>query len=284
VNQKPKIWLGKLLAATLCFSFLSYCQEEDSSLVEQLSTRLRHKFVLDFLLKHIKQNEVTVYDKQSNERYANEPEYVRKLEPSDTAVLEEFMFIDYYRLYKTRSLIGDKEYFLLAMYGSSLVNLFLFTGDTCNTVLLDIFEFNAPEARFSFEYLNSCHFLKIKRRKSGIGYYGKEEGILAIKNDRFQTLFSTKTIEIRYPEDDNDENVARTINKILYIDLNHDGFQDILEESSKDVIDRGNAQESGKSITAVDESYIKVRIKQSISRDTHEYLWNNTTYSFDKVK
>jgi hypothetical protein len=254
----------------------SFCQSH-SPLVDTLRSEMRYKFALDALVQ--RKFELRFFGERLAKKYGEDINYFMVEEPpEDTLSLEEFRYYgESFSLRRTLSMDGRKQYFVLIWNNIGPQEITLLQDDTTHAVVLDTFEINATgENTLQCQRLNNTNILKISREYFGLGQYRKEEALVGIKNDKFNILFSTKILEgyDRMLDQDSISNeFVRTMSSYKLVDLNNDGFLDIEETVTEDII----AAEKEK-------SYKQARVLSHVSDVKNRYFWNDNTHAFDKVR
>jgi hypothetical protein len=239
-----------------------------------LRKQLKYKFALDFLMRYRYSDEVM---RKYDTEHLDDSSSMTKLTPNGKYIVEEFMFFDWYKLYKFHSYTGNDTYFILGWYCPALVALYLFKGDTIYPAVVDTFELGGVGGSCTFGQMNGCNIMHIGRTFPGVGHYSEGEGILAIVDNKFRIIFSTRRIEITHPEHGDPR---RTMNKLSFVDLNNDGFIDILEESTEDIVAKEDLKFNPKH--SID--YKQVKAKELIARKEHKYIWNDKTKLWDQIE
>ncbi len=188
-----------------------------------LRVNMKYKFAFDFAIRQgisfqLKDYNGTGFD---------------TLERTDPRVLEEFVCFNYYRLYECKSFDGIRSYFLLQKGNEFPLSLYLFRGDSIHATLVDSFQCSR-QATFAFDTLNGGNIFRIEEWITGSGFYGHPLELVTINNDRFVELFHCY---LSYVDAMMGDTVRRGTGKLRFVDLNHDGWLDILLESSEDMLD-----------------------------------------------
>ncbi|MBI1767563.1 MAG: hypothetical protein HYR67_04220 [Bacteroidetes bacterium] len=246
---------------------------------QNLREQLKYKFVLDFLLEYRTEDGKPLADTTE----INDPEFISKREGKKLGkdILEQFELGGLFSLYKVKSTTGVQDYYLVVNSETedptkSALDFSLLGNDTKHWNFFDSFYFHGHGGGFQFDTLNRYNVIKVKRLNSGSPHSSEDEAYLGIVNDKFRVLFSTRRLELFSPER---RDPIRTMRNIKFVDLNGDGFLDILEETKVEAVVK---DELGK--IKQYEEISRVKAKKMISKGVHKYYWNNSSYSFDRMK
>ncbi len=262
--------------------FTLYCQPgfaQDDSLrfVDRLRSQLKHKFILEFVLKQKPEREydseelLRDWSKDSNNFEVIDP-------PLGKGALETFRYYHMYQLYRVLSFNGNEQYYALVYEDIGPQEIFLLSDDTTHPMLEDTFSIHGPGGTgLSFERLNNGNILRAFRSAPGVGYMLEQNALVGIIDGKFTILFKTNTLEVRDLSDDsNDTTALRTTSTYQFANLNSDSLSDIIEQISEDVILMDEMQSFTNFQTA--------KVIRHVSKRERRYLWNNKTYSFDPIE
>ena len=261
--------------------------------IQRLRSQLNYKFALDFLLAEDNSELQCVRATISNLR-PGDSTYFEMVHPNaDPHLLEEFSLGDYSRfaLYRATSFSDNSQYALLTDYvgtGSSR-SLFLFKLVKNKWKLEDVFRFNSRfGGDFMFVALNHHQAIRVRQPDDATGYYREDEAYLAIVDDKLKTLFGFERIEIVSPA--NEDDAKWTIGTISLIDLNDDGFLDIVHTERIEIVHQTQEQwenfATKKMWLRLDnsEDFFSVKPDSILSSVVRKYIWNGNSYSFDHIK
>jgi len=136
--------------------------------------------------------------------------------------------------------------------------------------------------------MNSHHFIRVRRPDDATGYYREDEAYLGIFDGKFKTLFGFIRIEIISPEGQEDANWK--IGKVSFVDLNKDGFIDIVHTERTQIVFQAQKEWEKFALTQIwlriddSQGFFGVKPKHIISTIKRKYIWNNTTWSFDQIQ
>jgi hypothetical protein len=245
--------------------------------IAKLRQELRYKFILDFL---IDQERAGKEGTDTIQFYDPEAIAYHKDVKLPEGALEQFEFGMYNTLYRVKSMTGDQQYFLLVCSEThdpckSVLAFTLLSVDTVNGHLLDSFEVSdrSGGGTFQFDTLNNCNILRIERPQWSTGHYHEDEALLGISEENISVLYSRKKVEIFSPWNDLGEE-RRVLKERHLQDLNHDGFLDIIEQTTDEIMERPETDPRGKP------DYYHAKVKKVLSKSTEKYFWNNGTHSF----
>ncbi|MGA2624331.1 MAG: hypothetical protein ABSF91_10795 [Bacteroidota bacterium] len=280
--------LNGLSMCLVCIVFLSDCSvcRDDSAMVAKLRSKLKHKFILDFLIERKPEVKYRFEDRlmemamdSSSFEIIDNPINLNVAHP-----LEAFSYYEDYVIYRVPSFNGREQYYLLVLGMLHPNELYLLADDTTRAILLDTLDVHTAGGSYmDFLTLNGKNVLKLSRIAPGVGFYFEQEAIAGLIDRRFKILFSIKTLEAtNWTMDDKDsterDKFFRTMSSYKFVDLNGDGFLDIVEETTEDIILPDESENS------MGDDYRKGKVVSNVSKSENQFLWNDITYTFDKVK
>ncbi len=244
---------------------------KNNVLIRQLREQLKFKFVLDFLIEYVYTKDST--GSRYNPALLKDQRHVGIMNIFARRAIEEFQLGDVFCVYRVNDLAGKHKYFLVVDLAPTPYKLYLLDNNTRRWKLLDSFEFGGNEADYEIENMGGYNIIKVQRRNFGSGRYTEDQALLGIVDGKFKTLFGNRNIELITPENGD---AFRTLKKITMVDLNGDGYLDIVEETieeviSKDVLKNPNNDEIS-----------QLKGKKLISRKKSKYYWNKMSYFFEK--
>lgn len=254
--------------------------------IAELRKEMNYPFVIDFLLSHHR-NEASLEVLED----ADTTEINLEKGFSAKNVVERFRIGEViYSLLTIKSLSGDRVYHLLVdsdmtAEGTSRLDLFEFSQGAWN--FCDSFPLSSRfYGLFEISTLNKHDVINVKMATDATGYYREEEAYLGISKNRFKTLFGFTRIELYQLE--GKENSKWRVRKLFFVDLNHDGFVDIVEKTKEEIMNIPNSEWNGFMSklwlrTKDSEAFYKMRAKKIISEKEQRYIWNEKTNSFDRT-
>ncbi|HUI31618.1 MAG TPA: hypothetical protein VLX91_15515 [Candidatus Acidoferrales bacterium] len=252
--------------------------------IQRLEKAMKFKFALGFLISHRRLLNLEYLEDSDTTRIRME----RNLFADN--LIERFEIADYtYDLWKVNSMRGDKEYYLLTdstLNGTGELDLFLFEAGQsrfCDSLQLS----SRDEGLYQFTQLNNHSVIKVERAFDATGYYREDEAFVGISDEKFQDLFDFIRLEFYRPEDE--ENAKWKVQKISFVDLNQDGFVDIVESEKKEIINIPEAEWGAFASTKLwlrtkDSNYFyDLKAEKVLSKKQYKYLWDERRCIFSKV-
>src|SRR5207249_2806884 len=124
-----------VVASLMILAASSLCGD-DSLLVATLRSKLKYRFILDYL--ESKKPHIYFFGEKYSNKVATNPDYFDVIEPPfDSTSLEEFTYFLNYSLRRVASLQTNEQYYLLSTGETGSDELFLFDNDTSHAILLD---------------------------------------------------------------------------------------------------------------------------------------------------
>jgi hypothetical protein len=204
--------------------------------LDSLRNQLRYKFVLDYLV----QSQDTANNYETVDTYSKS---VRILSAKDTSVIEEFLFVQHYRLYHWTSFDNKQQYFLLAELSlgfddihPQLERFLLLSADTSTAIVLDEYDPVRESSLFAIDTLNGGRIIKIEYPTWGTGYFANHFEIRAVIDGKFKKLFEDYSALLSSPPFS--KSPTRLLSRFKFIDLNRDGYIDIQEESTSELVSK----------------------------------------------
>jgi hypothetical protein len=248
----------------------------DSTQVALLRSQLKHKFVLDFLERMHAQNRY--YRNEEIRDMEHDSLAFLMMEPPGEYAIESFFYY-YLRvdLYLLKPFDGHERKYLMTLYIGGLAEIFLFESDEHGNILLDTLDLDLrSEAHIRQFRLNDHNFILLTQTSYGTGSKDEHEDIIAVINNRFQSVFSISLLEasdwmMRTDTATND--FVRRTRKLAFQDMNGDGYLDIRVSASEDVIHMGKGVESFDFRNGV--------VKKHLKNWTEVYIWDEKTETFN---
>lgn len=241
----------------------------DSTMVANLRSKLKYKLVFDALMEIAPEKEV--YGPFVSEQSEDEDNF-KVLEPQEPSVLEEFRYFFDYRLYAVESL-DRKQYYLLARFDLGLKDVYLFQCDNTIPKLSDTYKVSGSEnSELRIDSLNHRRILRITIFTFGTGHFGKAESVVGIYKGKFQNLFEYKMV------DASNLGMAegtsyRSISKIVLNDVNRDGYSDVVQQTTDDII------EVTPTMGEFEKEIRNAKVLKHISARNVTFFWDNKTLS-----
>lgn len=232
----------------------------DSKLLSELRENLRYKFAFDFVTQH------------HHGEYLPGADTIR---PSNPRALEAFTCYNHYQLFRCASFDGKNQHFLLQEGSDWPLTLYLFDTDTVHATLLDKFE-SSGEATFDFDSINGGNILRIEEETTGSGFYGHHLFLYTIFHNKFIEQFHCYLSFLNAMLSDT---ARRGTGTVKYIDLNNDGYLDILLETSVDLLDPSenlSGSNNGEPENA--------KVLRQVSRKVKKFIWNKITLTFEEAQ
>jgi hypothetical protein len=263
---------GRLSHTDLFVSSPAYRErfyEKRAKFIRALREQLRYKSTVNYL----ESTADTTYQAARPEPKEDSQSDFSVVSSEDPRVVEAFVLLGRsYRMYRCPSFDGQEDFRLLTTGpGDPFKSLDLFAADTALPVRLDSFAVTRPggSGAFSFDTLNGGNILRVADSSSGDVHSETNLHLLAVRNGKFIDLFHCATSEVFV-----DENAAthRVMRQITYEDVDHDGFRDILETVTDDIVMPGAGHEA-------DVSHAKVISR--VATQKGNFLWRSSTLSFE---
>ncbi|TAK60482.1 MAG: hypothetical protein EPO24_06660 [Bacteroidetes bacterium] len=253
---------------------------ESQQRIIKMRDSLNNKFVIDFLLTYKANNDKPHIDTSTFE-WVDEIRLV-KSNYNKKHCVEQFQIGGYFTLYKIPPSKDSLTYYIL-IDSSSPGNgsFYLFENNLSKWIFLDHFEIRSRGCHFIFSTLNGCNIIKTSRMSWGTGYILEEEVYRSIMNGKFNILFSSRPAELTLFDGVNETCIIRNVD---FVDINQDGFLDIVEEETMQNgcnVEFGQIQhvfflpEDERTPISLDPEAINWK---KVSR----YYWNNESFSFEE--
>lgn len=244
---------------------ISETAAQAKKMIHQLRDSLPYKFPLDYLAEHLDSTTL------SNCVLFGE---IGPFQMKDKRVLEAFDLGISFGLYRYLSFDGKDRPFLLGSFSPRLGGFDLFTSDSIHTDQVSL----PREGEFQFGTLNGGNVIKLLFPSSGTGAFEKYMKILAIKENHFYVLYeATLAAQATFPWS---TFPVRSITQVNFIDLNHDGYLDIVETTTVDSV-ADLADDPSK-----DGEIEKIPSLKTLNRQSRNLLWNHdlSTFLEEKIK
>ncbi len=281
MHRIPRISLlpnALALVCVLCCMGIARC-ENDSALVANLRSKLKYKFALDFLVQRKPHLERFGTDTEMIQDMAQNAEYFRVVDTSDSTA-EEFFYYDDYEVRKVPSFDEPALSYFIIFNAFDTRSIFLLADDTSHAVLLDTFPVNSVEGPdLDVISFNGKSILKLERTAYSLDRYIKQGCLLAIIDHRFRRLYTTTEMEVYMADSVSDPDIGGRVNtgnyirsmaNYRFIDLDGDGFLDLVEETRKDIVNMDNA----------DDDFERATVIKHISSAEERFLWDPASNSF----
>ncbi len=285
MRQWQFIFLSLILFLSLLN--LSFCGN-DSPFATRLRASMKHKYILDFLIKE--KPEASIFHGDGLLERTKDSTWFGINETENDQALESFTYYINYNIYK---ITGSDyiQYYLLEGYEvSGLVSMFLLSNDTTDLQLLDKRDFDASEAtNLEFKTINNIPFIVLSSNhgSGGSGYltYHEEEALYDIDQSKFLLQYESSPLTISQAREDVDSTIVilpdslllRQITTTQFVDLNNDNSLDIKEEISQDIIFADS-----KNVTPI--YWKQADISTHISHKTNIYYWDAIRRVFKVLK
>lgn len=249
--------------------------------IQKLENQMKYGFALRFLIGRQSVPGLELLQANDTVRIRTEANFLAR------DLLERFRIGDYcYDLWKIRSMNAKREYILLAdstITGTGVLYLFLrkhAKWHFCDSLELS----STSEGLYEITQLNGHGVLKVKRAVDMTGLYEEEEGYVGISKDRFVDIFRFIRLEIYQAEGAKDSKWR--VGEISLVDLNHDGFMDIVEKEKTEIMDMTTAAwdtfASSRLWLRTEHSsyFFNMSAKKIITQRRFSYFWNPKNSTF----
>lgn len=191
--------------------------------VLSLRTKAKYKFAYHALMQLL--DSATLYDS------IDYSDFEIRRGSEDPLALEEYELWSYYRLYRFPSFDNTSNHYVIGEYLPGFAGFFLIGSDTSRASIIDRLDISR-QGHFDRDTLNGGNILRIEYRTTGTGYYADHLMFVALVRGRFQTLYNDYAeIFSSYPFSERPTTIKNTLR---FVDLNRDGFLDILKTTKED--------------------------------------------------
>jgi hypothetical protein len=242
--------------------------QSDSLALHTLRSQLRCKYALDVAIK---------LDSSSKEEPGYHSRYghigidtTHSLEPH---FLEAFDFSGHWTLYKYTSFDAKTQFYLMEGSWHYPTRLFLISSDSRHAALLDRMSFDGGIESIQFDTINGGHVLRIEDGYQQSGWVISSLTLVAIMDGKLLSQFHCRDLEAipvwKPPK--------RSLANITFIDLNNDGYRDILYELSEDLL------VPNQGISFWDDKQLRTaKTLRNKSKIVEKYYWNSKSLTFEK--
>jgi hypothetical protein len=265
----------KLIPFILVSFALARSAFPQDSLALKVRSALKYKFPLDFVLHLDSASEAS---DSADWGFIRQHYGIHIQNSSDPNALEQFeCYASQYSLYRLSSFTAKARYFVLAESGedSSSLTFYLFTGDSIHPRYLDKYAVGTQQASFRFDTLNGGDVFRINAKSTGTGLYDRSLILIAIKRGFLVDIFHC---DLRYLDATTDT-TFRGLGSVKFVDLNKDGYLDIVYKLVVDVLapsQNPNVWIPGK--------LEKAKALYRSSRVVEHYIWNRKYAVYERQK